>query len=547
MSINKEMSDKLHIASEYMDAELITEIQQFEDYSFRTKPIVTILCSENRLRLTVNNIVTDIDDVDFYVCGTYNDEDLAEAMNKALYSDVVIANTTALKLAPKGIYDVLESISKVDKEVYLILSGWASLPKTKELSESKIKKALEEFPFAKINVCKNVYDKPLEGFYSTDELLSDYAAKILSNYEHTHKTQENALYKKLYKKIRNFCGLLADNIRSEAILFDNLQAVMEFKKRRYEISFSNNTVNVSEASSTIESNINQLSKDEIIYSIEKEMGISAKNAIKDDPVTAQNIAKKYVADTIISTINDYINHDNSSITNKADAKISALADDLSSVLSKINKCKFIDLSQREELSELIGETEKLNANADYIGCSFSEVLEKIKRVIEPKILSFDFKGDNKKFISKALGVLLTNVDDIINCSANRYNEYSDNEYSDIDEYNSECPKDSTENSLFSDRTSLVGSTLSEELRSTVEENEEDTAWNTFNNETGRLISESKALLSSMLYDYTQTKNVEISEQSRIAVSEYFEKIIGQLKVISSDYSDLIKRIEDSFI
>lgn len=542
MSINKEMSDKLHIASEYMDAELITEIQQFEDYSFRTKPIVTILCSENRLRMNVNNLVTDINDVDFYVCGTYNDEDLAEAMNKALYSDAVIANTTALKLAPKGLYDVLESISKVDKEVYLILSGWASLPKTKELSESKIKKVLEEFPFAKINVCKNVYDKPLEGFYSTDELLSNYVAKILSNYEHTHKTQENALYKKLYKKIRSFCGLLADNIRSETILFDNLQAVMEFKKRRYEITFSNNTVNVSEASSIIESNINQLSKDEIIYGIEKEMGISAQNAIKDDPVTAQNIAKKYVADTIISTIDDYINHDNSSITNKADAKISALADDLSSVLSKINKCKFIDLSKREELLELIGKTEKLNENADYIGCSFSEVLEKIKRVIEPKILSFDFKGDHKKFISKALSVLLTNVDDIINCSANRCNEYSD-----IDEYNSECPKDSTENSLFSDRASLVGSTLSEELRATVEENEEDTAWNTFNNETGRLISESKALLSSMLYDYTQTKNVEISEQNRIAVSEYFEKIIGQLKVISSDYRDLIKRIEDSFI
>lgn len=542
------MSDKLHIASEYMDAELITEIQQFEDYSFRTKPIVTILCSENRLRMAVNNLVTDIDDVDFYVCGTYNDEDLSEAMNKALYSDVVIANTTALKLAPKGLYDVLESISKVDKEIYLILSGWASLPKTKELSDSKTKKALEDFSFAKINACKNAYDKPLEGFYSTDELLNDYVAKILLNYEHTHKTQENALYKKLYKKTRDFCSLLSDNIRSEAILFDNLQTVMEFKKRRYEITFSNNTVNVSDASSTIESNINQLSKDEVIYSIEREMGISAQNALKDDPVTAQNIAKKYVAETIISTIDDYINNDNSSITNKADAKISAVADDLTSVLSKINKCKFVDLSQREELLGLIDETEKLNANSDYIGCSFSEVLVKIKKVIEPKILSFEYKSDNKKFISKAFGVLLSNVDDIINRSANRSNEYCD-----TDDYYSDCPQDSTEDSfsnqdsLSSDSTSLVGSTLREELRSAVEENEEDTAWNTFNNETDRLISESKALLSGMLYDYTQTKNVEISEQSRIAVSEYFEKIIGQLKVISSSYSDLIKRIEDSFI
>jgi len=162
MSINNEMLDKLHIGKEYMDAELISEIQQFEDYSYRTKPIVTVLCSENRQRMAINTIVSDIDAVDFYVCGTYNDEDLAEAMNKAWYSDVIIVNTTALKLAPKGLYDVIESAAKIDKDIYIMLSGWASLPKTKELSENKSKKAAEEFSFAKINACKNVFDKPMD-------------------------------------------------------------------------------------------------------------------------------------------------------------------------------------------------------------------------------------------------------------------------------------------------------------------------------------------------------------------------------------------------
>jgi len=79
------------------------------------------------------------------------------------------------------------------------------------------------------------------------------------------------------------------------------------------------------------------------------------------------------------------------------------------------------------------------------------------------------------------------------------------------------------------------------------ENEEDAMWNAFQNETERLVSESKALVSGMLYDLTKTKNIEISEQSRIVISEYFEKIICQLKVISSSYNDLIKRIEDNFI
>lgn len=545
MSIDNEMAVKLHTGYEYMESEMIFEIKQFEDYSCRTKPIVTILCSENRQRMAMNILVNNIDDVDFYVCGTYNDEDMAEAMNKALYSDAIIVNTTALKIAPKGLYDVLESISSVDKEIYIMLSGWASLPKTKELSESKTQKAIESFSFAKINACKNAFDKPMDGFTLTDELIKEYIGKILLNYDHTHKTQENAIYKKLYKKVREFCDSLVDNIRLESNLFDTLQTVMEFKKRRYEISFSNNTVNVDDASALIESSVNQLSRDEVIYSIEKEMGIPSKKAFIEDSFQAQNIAKKYVADTIINAIDEYKNNGDSSFTIKSDSKISTVTDDLTSVLSNINKCRFVDVSQREQLLQYINETEKLGANSDYIGCSFSEALSKIMKAIEPKIMSFEYKIDNNKFISKAFNTLLSNVDDIVNRSSNQQSEY--------DECSADNLDDSIDDANFSDEdvassdNAIIKTTLREGIKAATEENAEDTAWNTFQNETDRLITESKAALSGMLYDYTKAKNHEISEQSRIVVSEYFEKLIGQIKVISSSYNDLIKRIEDSFV
>jgi len=543
MSINNEMLDKLHIGKEYMDAELISEIQQFEDYSYRTKPIVTVLCSENRQRMAINTIVSDIDAVDFYVCGTYNDEDLAEAMNKAWYSDVIIVNTTALKLAPKGLYDVIESAAKIDKDIYIMLSGWASLPKTKELSENKSKKAAEEFSFAKINACKNVFDKPMDGFYLPDEVIKEYVAKIILNYEHTHKTQELALYKWLHKKTRNFCSLLADNIRSESNLFDNLQIVMELKKRRYEITFSNNTVNVDNASIMIEDSINQITKDEVIYSIEKETIIPAKKAVIEDSANAQNIAKRYVVDTIIEIIEEYRQNDDISLTYKADAKISAVSDDLTSILSNINDCRFINTLHRDKLLEYINETEKLSANSEYIGCSFSDALSKIIKKSEVGIMSFEYKIENNKFFSKTFNSLLSSVDNIVNRSSKQNSEVIE---CDTD-YSTEDDLFSNQESLSSDSDVMVNATLRDEIKTAITENEEDAMWNAFQNETERLVSESKALVSGMLYDLTKTKNIEISEQSRIVISEYFEKIICQLKVISSSYNDLIKRIEDNFI
>ena len=156
----------------------------------------------------------------------------------------------------------------------------------------------------------NVYDKPIDGFVTMNVAMKEYVEKIMFNYEHTHKIQENDLYIMLQRKIRNVCDVIADNIRFEEKLFDTLQTIIEFKKRRYEITFSNNTVNINDVLLSIENSINQIGRDEVIYNIEKEMGMSAKEAFLYDPFNVKYIAKKYVSNTFINIISEYKKNDN---------------------------------------------------------------------------------------------------------------------------------------------------------------------------------------------------------------------------------------------
>lgn len=312
--------DKLFIGQEYMGAELLTKLQMFKAYTENTSPVITVLCTDNRLRMQMDKLVAECQDADFNVCSTFNG--IEDALEKSIYSDAVIVDTLALKIAPDGLYRVLKEISRTGKEIYFILSGWESLPKSLELCQKKLVQVDNEFPFAKINISKNVFFKPLEGFSMIEDVLANYVERIVSEFEHIHSIQEESIYKLLRKDVKAFRNDLCISIQKEQSLVLKLYHNMLAKQKRYEITFSHATVGVNETLERFEHNIMKIEADDVFYNIESANNCPVKEAYSKNNYQVEQDAKAYVCRRIMEEIDRYIEKGDSSLHSQTDLQIS---------------------------------------------------------------------------------------------------------------------------------------------------------------------------------------------------------------------------------
>lgn len=116
----------------------------------------------------MEKMTNDYSEINFHVCGTFNG--IEDAVEKAEFSDAIIVNTLALKIAPDGLYKVLKSIEELGKDVYFILSGWESLPKNSELCKNKLAQIVRGI---------HLYHKTSFLIYNYRELISEIR-KILT-------------------------------------------------------------------------------------------------------------------------------------------------------------------------------------------------------------------------------------------------------------------------------------------------------------------------------------------------------------------------------
>ena len=222
--MDQERLKKIEYGQEHMDAELLTRIEKFKKFDENTRPVVTVLCSENRLLMQMEKLTDGLGEIDFHVCGTFNDTE--DAAQKSEFSDAIIVDTLALKIAPVGLYNVLKSVEELGKDIYFILSGWDTLPKNTDLNKKKLSQIDNEFPFAKIKASKNVYSKELDGFSFIEDVMSDYSKRISESFSFIHNVQIEALYKKLRREIQSFRERICIEIQKEQSLVLQLHHVI---------------------------------------------------------------------------------------------------------------------------------------------------------------------------------------------------------------------------------------------------------------------------------------------------------------------------------
>lgn len=494
MDINR--LEKIEYGKEYMDVELLTFIEQFKSFDGNKKPVVTILCSDNRLLSQMIKLVDNYTDIDFHVCGTFNGID--EAINKIYFSDAIIVNTLALKISPDGLYKSLKAVEELGKDIYFILSGWESLPKNIELCNKKVAQIDIEFPFAKIKDVRNVFDKNMEGFLLIEDVMSEYSKRISESFEFIHKVQVEVLFRKTRKEVIRFREKICLDIQKEQSLLLQLSQSVNAKQKRYEITFSHATVGLTDTIERFERMVKNIDMDDILYSINNDY-MSTKEKYLEKPREIENEAKKSVYSKFEYLMNSFDSSELSkaSLNSKNYLNIEEAKNDLLNIVDLLKSSRFIYYEKIDELEKLIRETMVLVESAKKYDDSASIVLEQVKESLRGKIFGFQFEKNTQAEIS-------TVVIDLIN--------------------KSQALTDSTDTLLVNKE--IIPSEKLNELK-----------WICFCSELDRLIIYSKNSFSALAMEYSRTKSAEMDIQSKNSVKSYFSSINETLNSILEELNN----------
>lgn len=517
--MERERLDKIEFGHEYMDANLLTLIEKFKSFESNIKPVVTVLCSDNRLLMQMNKLTDNSGDVNFHVCGTFNGID--DAIENIQFSDAVIVNTLALKISPDGLYKVLKSVEELGKDVYFILSGWESLPKNIDLCKKKLSQIDIEFPFIKIKASQNVFVKNIEGFSFVEDVMKDFTKRICDSFNFIHTVQIESLYKRIRRDVKKFRENICIEIQKEQSLVLQLHQNIIAKQRRYEITFSHATVGLNDTLERLEKTVKNIDIDEVLCCLETE-DMSARERYLDNQNKIEREVKGNLYNLILSKIEsfNFSALSKSSLSSKNDLQIDEAMNDLLANVEMLKSCRFIENLELEELEHKVRETNALFSNAREYDNSVSLILDKVKESLRAKITGFQFEKLAQNEIQKFFNSALSKASNLID------------KMNSADECNYEFQDDNGANNRYS-------------CNNEDELNENDklrkAEWNHFCLEIERLIEYSKNALSVLISDNCKIVNEEIDVQSKNSVENYFSFIIKSLNGISEK---LIKKLTE---
>lgn len=229
--------DVLYKQARNMDSSLIDILDNYKNFSESTQPVVTVLCTDNKLRQDMDMLFSSRSDVIAKVYGTY-DEQAKENEYNTLLSDVVVVCTKAKTISPKGLYDAVQAINKVNKPIYVLLAGWESLPKTPEMLKQRAERVNTEFMFARIIDVTNVFSKPANGMELYEDAVQSLCLHFNQNRERMHADQDEALYKYVKAYVADYYTRARTEINDEISKLNDCEGKVVAKQNYYKTKFT---------------------------------------------------------------------------------------------------------------------------------------------------------------------------------------------------------------------------------------------------------------------------------------------------------------------
>lgn len=335
-----------------MDSGLVDMIKRFTEFTKREKPRIAVICSDNRLRMTMEQLFTVRTDIDAAVCTINSEED---NIYDLMLTDAAVAVTNALQIAPEGLYGTLKKLSEVSKEIYVLLGGWDSMPKTPEMLASKSERVPEEFPLSKIVSVSSFYSKKLDGFLLEQEAVDKCADHTLISFKRQHSAQSESLYSWLKKSIADFYADCNRQIDKEVLMTINSSRKLAAKQGRYELAFTHSAVSMHNLAELASKRMSDITVDEL-----DEACGGLDSMARGDIRSAQRSAKRALAQLLLKALDSCIGDTDNPVRIKSQATADDCISEMEIINADIQNAVYISTELKEKISKEVGDTTDLD-------------------------------------------------------------------------------------------------------------------------------------------------------------------------------------------
>lgn len=152
--------NKMNSVSSFLPKEMVARIKTMETFIWEEKPVISILATNKKLLAEFEKSLSPELEGQWktktYITEPtveeYSDDYLNGVINEVMASDFVLILTTALRIAPTGVYTIMNGIRSFHKRTFIFLCDLQQVPKREEVIMRKISEAGHAFEVEHVHV-----------------------------------------------------------------------------------------------------------------------------------------------------------------------------------------------------------------------------------------------------------------------------------------------------------------------------------------------------------------------------------------------------------
>jgi hypothetical protein len=152
--------NKIQLVIPFLTERLTSQVKRMEEATREERPVISILATNKKLlaefqdslppelaeNWKINSYITEPTFED------YSEDYLKGITEDVMASDLIILLTTALRIAPTGVYTIINSIRSYRKRTFILLGELQQVPKKEEVIMRKISEAGQAFDIENVHV-----------------------------------------------------------------------------------------------------------------------------------------------------------------------------------------------------------------------------------------------------------------------------------------------------------------------------------------------------------------------------------------------------------
>lgn len=524
-----------------MDKSLVSMLENYKKYSEKITPTICVLCSDNKLREEVDKAFTIKEDlcVDVIVTSEeVNDDDKYRAM----LCDALVVCTRAKNIAPKGLYDLMKCIARLDKQVFVVLAGWESIERSEKMAKSRAERVSIEFKFTRIMDVANVFCTPCEGFTTWDNAFDSLALHFIGKFEMLHLSQDEKIYNYLLEYLDEFYINARTEINREIAILNNAERVAMAKQDYYGVRFSNLAVSVQEVVDFVRSSIEDVSYYDIVDDSKNE---SLTDIYSRSGVEAQKFAKEYLTQEYKKRVIILKDNSNEKVRIDNESCVAECINEMGTLVGELSKLSYLPKDLIESLRMACNEKIELEKIVNRYASSANTLIDNVIDRIPAKVGEYRYEMKYSVEVRDAGKDLFWMTQNVVkNLLSDDKKDSSESEY-DNEEVSERIGSIFNKKKSEENRTKSFDEFSSEEIKEKIEkgigrENDETIMLDRFQSDIEQLIYYSRNACGEMAQDCAKIIKQDMEKFAYSILKIYFGAIIKEIERMQIEMGKILE-------